>query len=170
DNFVAWPDFYSLRASAEFSMTALPVPMADGSGPGSAYLGGAVNSITALNKNAADRVETLLQVMNWMAAPFGTAEYLFRKYGEPGMHYTREGTDPVQTDKGKSEVQLGMRYLTDAPMPTYQAGMPDQAQRLHDVQTTIVPSAIADPVAGLYSETSSRKGGQIGQDLSSIVN
>lgn len=170
DSFSAWPGFYQLRAGEGFQLQAFTVPKADGSGPGSSWIGSATNSITALNKNSADRAETLLKVLNWMAAPFGTQEYIFRKYGVEGVDHTLEGTDPILTDKGKSEVQLGLLYLTDAPWPIYLPGMPDEAQAQHDAQMAVVPSGVKNPVMGLYSETNAQKGGQIGQDVGSTQN
>lgn len=170
DSFSAWPGFYQLRASGDFSLAAFTVPMADGSGPGASWIGSATNSVTAFNKNAGDRVETLLKVMNWMAAPFGTQEYIFRKYGVEGEDHTLEGTDPILTDKGKSEVQLGLLYLTDSPWPIYLPGMPDEAQAQHDAQMAVVPDGVKNPVMGLYSETDAQKGGQINQDIGSITN
>lgn len=170
DSFSAWPGFYQLRAKDGFSLAAFTVPMADGSGPGASWIGNATNSITAFNINSADRVETLLKVMNWMAAPFGTEEYIFRKYGIPEVDHTLEGTDPILTDVGKSEVQLGLLYLTDSPWPIYLPGMPDEAQKQYDAQMATVPQGVKNPVMGLYSETNAQKGGQIGKDIGDTTN
>src|SRR5699024_8996750 len=145
--FSAWPGYYELRSGGreDFSLAAYGPPLAEGGGRASAWLGNPTNSITALNADASDRVETLLSVLNWMAAPFGTTEYLFRKYGTDNDHHTLDGTDPILTDKGRSELQLGLLYLTDAPWPIYQPGMPDVTQDQYDAQMSIVPSALPDP-------------------------
>ena len=170
--FSAWTGYYELRSGGrdDFSVTAYGPPQAQGGGAASAWLGNPTNSITALNKNAADRVRTLLQVMNWMATPFGTAEYLFRKYGTRGVQHVLDGTDPILTDQGRSELQLGLLYLTDAPWPIYQPGLPDVTQDQYDAQTAIVSSALADPTTGLYSEADSRHGGQINGALRVVEN
>jgi putative aldouronate transport system substrate-binding protein len=50
----------------------------------------------------------------------------------------------------------------------FQAGDPDVAQAEHDAQAAVVPTAVANPVQGLFSDTASRKGGQIGERLASV--
>lgn len=168
--FSAWPGYYELRSGGreDFSVIAYGPPLAEGGGPAAAWLGNPTNSITALNIEAEDRAETLLSVLNWMAAPFGTEEYLFRKYGLRDVHHTLDGTDPILTDKGRSEVQLGLLYLTDAPWPVYQPGMPEVTQTQYDQQMAVVPHALPNPTLGLYSETDSRKGGQIGKAIGDV--
>ncbi len=54
---------------------------------------------TAISKKSEARVETLLAYLNFLAAPFGTQEYLFRKFGLPGIHHTVVDGNPVLTDK-----------------------------------------------------------------------
>lgn len=170
DTLSAWPNYYLLRAKGDFHIMAYGPPKADGSGAGSAWLGSPTNSITAINVQAKDRVTTLLKVLNWLAAPFGTQEYLFRKFGVKGTDYTLQGTDPILTDKGKSEVQLGLLYLADAPWPIYQPGRKSVTQDDHTAQQKIVPHGIKNPAMGLYSETQSRKGGQLAKAITGLEN
>ena len=56
-----------------------------------------------------ERVEEILRVLNWVAAPLGTKEWELREYGVEGKHFTR-GPDgsPVPTDLGRKE--LGSQY------------------------------------------------------------
>ena len=103
----------------------------------------------------------LLRVLNWMAAPFGTEEYLFRKFGLPGRHYTLKGTDPVLTEAGGSEVCLGefpIQYLADGGYPVYFPGHPEAVDVAYNHLKAILPTAILQPTYGLYSPTQSTKG------------
>lgn len=170
--FSAWPGYYQLRSAGQesFSLTAYGPPKFEGGGPASAWLGPPTNSITALNKDAGDRVETLLSFLNYLAAPFGTEEYLFVKYGLPDVHHTLDGADPILTDTGRSELQMGLLYLADAPWPIYQPGLPDETQKQYDAQMAIVPDAVPNPTLGLYSETDSRRGGQLASDINNLQN
>lgn len=171
DSFSAWSNYFQLYAgSGDFSLTAMPPPQADGGGQASAWLGNPTNSITAINKNAEDRVETLLKFLNYLASPFGTEEYKYIKYGNEGVHHTLEGSDPILTTKGQSEVQMGLLYMTDAPWPIYQPGMPDGTQAQYDAQMSIVPNAIRNPAMGLYSETSARQGSQLSSTMGNLQN
>jgi len=96
-----------------------------------------------------------------MAAPFGTEEYLFRKFGLPGRHYTLTGTDPKLTEAGGSEVCLGefpIQYLADGGYPVYFPGHPEAVDVAYNHLKAILPTAILPPTYGLYSPTQSTKG------------
>ncbi|MDX3100922.1 extracellular solute-binding protein [Nonomuraea angiospora] len=162
DSFSAWHAFYNFPHPDSFRLATWAPPLAEGGGEAPVWLGGPTVNITAININAADRVEALLDVLNYLAAPFGTSEYLFRNYGVKGVHHTLDGTDPVLTDKGRTETPLGLEYIANAPWMTYQPGSPDVTKDQFDAQNALVPRAVADPTIGLYSETNVRKGSQIG--------
>ena len=52
-------------------------------------LGSGFFSITLLKKqDDQEKLKTILRVLNWLAAPFGTEEYLYRLYGEEGVDHT----------------------------------------------------------------------------------
>lgn len=174
DTFSAWPQFFREQTSGEdFAMAVVRTPDYDGTeGMACAWLGNPTYGFSSLRKDAEDRVEALLGVLNYLAAPFGTQEYLFRVYGVEGVHYTLDGSDPVLTDRGTSETPLGFRYLTDAPWPIYVPGNRESTQAWYDGQKMAVAYGSADPVLGLYSETSSQLGGSIGgriDDLTSDI-
>jgi putative aldouronate transport system substrate-binding protein len=110
-------------------------------------------------------VEALLDVINYLAAPFGSEEHLFRTYGIEGVHHELDGTDPVLTEKGSTEIQLGLKYIVEGPWVNFQAGDPAVAQAEHDAQAAVVPIAVRNPVQGLFSDTASRRGSQLGEKL-----
>lgn len=162
DTFSAWHAFYNYPHPDTFRLTTWAPPVAEGGGTAPVWLGAPTINITSINLASADRVEALLSVLNYLAAPFGTSEYLFKNYGVKGVHHTLQGTDPVLTDKGRSEIALGLEYVANAPWMTYQPGSPDVTKAQFDAQDALVPKAVADPTIGLYSETNVRKGNQIG--------
>ncbi|MGW8567067.1 extracellular solute-binding protein [Isoptericola sp. NPDC055881] len=168
DTFSAWPDFSNYPLGEGFELAVVPPPLAAGGGTAGIHLGAPVQNVTSISAKSADRVEALLDVINYLAAPFGTEEHLFKTYGIEGVHYELDGTDPVPTEKGRTEVQLGLKYVVEGPWVNFQAGDPDVAQAEHDAQTAVVPTAVKNPVQGLFSETDSRKGGQIGERLGSV--
>lgn len=172
DTFSAWPQFHQAQTSGEtFAMKAMRTPGFDGDPEmANAWLANPTYGISAIRQDVADRAETFLQVLNYLAAPFGTAEYLFRIYGVEGVHYTMDGSDPVPNDRGSSETALGFRYLTDAPWPIYVPGNRDSTQNWYDGQRTAVDYGVRDPTLGLYSETKTRVGGSIDGRLSDLTN
>ena len=169
DSFVAWNQFYADNTAGDaFAVNMLDVPGFDG-GEGTPWLGLALNNITAFNKDNEHSTETLLKLANWMSASFGTEEYLFRKYGLPGSHYTMQGSDPVPSRNGVTETGIGLQYFGDAPMALYLAGKPDVVRKQYAIQQKITPRLVKDASYGLYSDTKDRRSGQIDGVLNDLA-
>jgi putative aldouronate transport system substrate-binding protein len=168
DTFSAWPDFSNYPIDDQFRLSVVQPPLADGGGTAGIHLGAPIQNITAISSKSADRAEALLDVLNYLAAPFGSEEHLFRTYGIEGVHHELDGTDPVLTEKGSTEIQLGLKYIVEGPWVNFQAGDPDVAQAEHDAQSAVVPTAVRNPVQGLFSDTASRRGSQLGEKLASV--
>ncbi|MEU4195672.1 extracellular solute-binding protein [Kribbella sp. NPDC026611] len=160
DTYSSIQSFYRRSVSPGFAIS-LPV-VRDGDGKvGRFLLGSPNNSIAAIRPGSPERTKLMLRILNWMAAPFGTEEYLFRKFGLLGRHYTLKGTDPVLTETGGSEVCLGefpIQYLADGGYPVYFPGHPEGVDVAYNHLKTILPTAILPPTYGLYSPTQSTKG------------
>jgi putative aldouronate transport system substrate-binding protein len=165
DTFSAWPDFSNYPIDDQFRLSVVQPPLAAGGGIAGIHLGAPIQNITAISSRSADRVEALLDVINYLAAPFGSEEHLFRTYGIEGVHHELDGTDPVLTEKGSTEIQLGLKYVVEGPWVNFQAGDPDVAQAEHDAQAAVVPIAVRNPVQGLFSDTASRRGSQLNEKL-----
>lgn len=162
DTLSAWPGFPELAAGQEeFSMTTYGPPKFDGSGQSAAWLGNPTFSITAINVKAGDRAETLLKVMNYFASPYGTEEQRFLRGGTEGVHHTITDGKLVLTDLGIAETRMGLQYIAEAPTV-----LKDRAQ--FDAQMAVIPTAVPNPAVSLYSETDSRKGGQLFVDLENL--
>ncbi|HEY9291673.1 MAG TPA: extracellular solute-binding protein [Microlunatus sp.] len=168
DTFSGWPTYLqTMDQQAEIAIIAPPAH--DGSGVGKTWLGGPTISVTAISQKAESRVETLLAYLNYLAAPFGTQEYLFRKYGIEGVDYKKTDGNPVLTDKGFSETQLGLQYQSDGPWTIFLPERDGSSENCFNAMKEICPQALENPVAGMYSETDNRKGGQINGDLDDLT-
>lgn len=168
DSYSAWPAYLSLGKAEGFALSAIDMVGFDG-GRGAMWRRSPTHSIVALNKESADRTETLLSIMNWLAAPFGTEEYLFRKFGVEGVHYTLDGSDPSPDSETQGELYMGQQYIADAPTVLYHPGSEDGIRREHEHMLGVVPESVPDPTEGMYSETDTRKGGQINKAVSAVV-
>lgn len=167
DSFLAWFSLYVQHAAVPgFSISALPVPGFDG-GAGTQYVPNPNFGITAINA-ASDRVETLLEIANWMAAPFGTEEYLFSHFGIEGVHYDLDGTDPIARGDRSGELNIGNIYMSDAPRVLYSAGRAETVEDAHAHQLAVTEKSQQDATLGLYSETATRRFGSLQGTLSSI--
>jgi putative aldouronate transport system substrate-binding protein len=155
DGYAAWDlmaDTYGVDVGG------MPVPGYDGAQGGKPVQreGAAIFALTAFKKADDDRVKQLLRLCDWLATPLGTSEYMFRKFGVEGIHYTWKADKPEKTSAGKTQVSLPLEYVSDAP---HVLG-PSNEQRVRTqraYQEKIVPNLLANPGAGLYSATSISK-------------
>lgn len=157
DGYAAWD---TLVNTYKVEIGATAAPKADGGGVAGHRAGATSFAITAIKKTDKARVEQLLRICDWLAAPLGTSEYMFRKFGVEGTHYTMADGKPVLTDKGKVEVKLPLEYVVDAP---HVLGPGDRArvdaQRAY--QEKVVPTIRRNPTDGLYSATATDRAGEM---------
>jgi putative aldouronate transport system substrate-binding protein len=164
DRYTAWPQYYADNvAGPTFDIGGLRPPKYDGGGFAATWQAAPTNNFTALKKASDDRIRYLLKVANWLAAPFGTEEWLFRRFGLDGTHYTMKSGGPAQTQAGITQTVLGIRYIVDAPDVIFIPGNADATRKSYEYQKSIIPTAVHDPQTGVFSDTWSRKQGQLGQ-------
>jgi len=171
DTYSSIQSFYRRSTVKSFAIS-LPVVRDDAGKIGRFLLGAPNNSIAAIKPSSPERTRMLLRVLNWFAAPFGTEEYLFRKFGLAGRHYTLKGTDPVLTEAGQSEVCLGefpIQYLADGGYPVYFPGHPEAVDVAYNNLKSVLPTAILSPTYGLYSPTQSTKGKVLDTRLDAVT-
>ncbi len=168
DSFLAWFSLYVQHAAVPgFTIGSLPVVGFDG-GAGTQLVPDPNFGITAISAASADRVETLLEVANWMAAPFGTEEYLFSHFGIEGVHYDLDGTDPIARGDRAGELNVGNIYMCDAARVLYSAGRGDVVEAAHEHQLAVTEKSQTDATLGLYSETATRRFGSLQGTLASV--
>lgn len=166
--FSGWPGFLqSMEDTAELAV--IKAPAHDGSGPGRPWLGAPTFSVTAVGKKAEDRVETMLAYLNYLATPFGTSEYKFRRFGIEGVDHQTVDGNPVLTDKGFSETQLSLGYQADAPWAIFLPDRAGSSEACFEAMKKICPDTLQNPVEGLYSETDNRKGTQLGGAIGDVT-
>lgn len=156
DSFSAWSQYWS-DAPKGFDIDVCQIPAFDGNGKGHMWMSFPSFGRSAINKKAGDRVETLLKVANYLAAPFGTKEYLDVKYGKEGSDYTLKGSDPVPTQTGGANSQLGVKYIADARIANYLPGHEDSARKLDASIRKLVPDAYRNDAVYLPSKTVEKK-------------
>ncbi|HKT00169.1 MAG TPA: hypothetical protein VJT31_11615, partial [Rugosimonospora sp.] len=168
DNFPAWWQFYTQNiAGPGFKVGAIvPTGYDSGSKPVT-WQGNPGFSYTAFKKAGEARIRALLKVCDWLAAPFGTAEYLLKNYGVEGVDWARNAAgDAALTTKGKGEVGgLGAQYIVSAPYVLYYPGQAQATKDLYAFQMKFIPMSVQDPTLGLDSKTYARVGGSLNAKL-----
>ncbi|GGM69900.1 extracellular solute-binding protein [Dactylosporangium sucinum] len=162
DRYTAWPQYYAENvAGLSFKISGMRPPKYDGGGwaPTWQSSAGATNNFTVFKKADKGRVRELLTLCNYLAAPFGTAEFLFRRYGVAGTHYTMQNGGPVYTQAGVTQTALGVRYIVDAPDAIFIPGNPDATKTSYEYQKAVIGTSVPDPVIAnaLFSDEWSRK-------------
>ena len=167
DSFIAWFSLYIANSGVEgLDIQAMGIPGMEGD-QGTQNLPKPNAGFTAFSAEVGDRLPTLLRVADWLAAPFGTQEYLLNKYGLVDRHYTLDGSDPVPTDLA-TEVNIGSLYYSDAARVIYSPGRPEAVQDSWEHQNAVNTKSVSDPTYGLHSETGSRNLGSLMGDLRAV--
>lgn len=154
--YQGWPRYHLQHTgNTPFDFDGLPIPGFDG-GDGVLHLAAPTWAIAGIAKGNEARVETLLKVWNYLAAPFGSAEQPTVLYGRQGVDYTLQGSDPVQTEQGKKNAML-LTTIVCAPQAAYYPNNPDVAEKCFAHMKKVAPIAIDNPVRYAYSDTQSAK-------------
>lgn len=127
--------------------------------------GSVMQAMTVIKKSDPDRVKELLRTLDWLAAPFGSTEYLTRKFGIEGETYVRQGSDPILNSRGQNLKLVPFGYISDAPLVIYDPGQQRIAEARFAYQEKALAMTQPDPTIGLYSETEATKTAQIGKAL-----
>jgi len=173
DGYAGWNQYIlDNQANSDFELGLMPQYARTGGELAHWWFGSGFFSINSFKKtDDPERIKLLLRVCNYLAAPFGTEEYLFRLYGKEGREHTVDKNgSPVYTKPGVTNTAVPIRYLADAPPVVFQPGRPKDADLQHAYQELEIPTAIADPTRGLYSNTNATKNATISTAFNDGVN
>ncbi len=159
---VAWQDLLQRGPKLKPAVTALPVtpfPAHDGGKPVH-YLRPGYIAMNMLKKAPADRIKEVLNVMNWIAAPFGSAEDLLLTVGVKDIDYTLDANGAATpTAKSNADANLvNWKYHVQHPQVAFATGVPSYAKLATDFEKIVVPMGVNDPTWGLSSATNDSKG------------
>lgn len=171
--YTNWALYVTANAptNPDFKMGGLVPAKWDGGGQAAHWIGNGMYTFTAIKKASKSRVEELLRVLDWFAAPFGSEEYTFRRYGVPGRDYEMSGGEPAVTDTGTNEVQnMNIGYVATCPLPLYVPGQPAATKGEYEFLSTLMKVTVADPRLGLFSGTELTKGATIAANIVGLQN
>jgi putative aldouronate transport system substrate-binding protein len=139
-------------------------PFAFDGGMGANMLGPGNFGFTAIKKGSPERVQELLRIIDYFAAPFGSQEYVLVRYGTADIDYKLDPNGvPVQTDQGKTDLNVSWMYICASPPVLFSAVQPDFARWAHDEEQALLAAGVADPSIGLYSDTDQAHGVTLNQ-------
>ena len=122
---------------------------------------------TALKKSTPEREKELLRIMNWLAAPFGSAEDQLLTFGLKDVDYTLDDKgNPTLTPQGNNDANyVPWKYTAQHPFVFFSPDLPDYASVMAETEKMMIPSAVSDPTFGLVSVTNFAKGFTLSQTL-----
>ena len=165
--YAMWPNSFiafsfawdaALSADPNFKPRALTPFSADGKVKPAYHSGTGSNGRTVLKKASAARIQELLGVLNFFAAPFGSQEQELLNFGVTGVDFTLDANgNPKETRQGGLDVNVPWSQLATGPAVLYDAGSKEFAQVAHDAEAAHYALAVPNPVDGLYSKTHAEK-------------
>lgn len=161
--FSGWAQFG--QDYPKWNMGAVSLPKWEGGGTAVKYMGPAgYGAYVGIRKQESDeRLQEVLRVLDYIASPFGTQEFLNVNYGVEGEHYKFEGADPVPTEKAAGQRVRPIQYAgSQLYSQLYMAGQADVVKDQHKFLSDVMPGGVQDAAYGLYSETSVTKGATAG--------
>jgi putative aldouronate transport system substrate-binding protein len=152
----AWQGMQAEEAKVTPGFNMQPVPIFSATG-GDPLVWGSDRPIffTFIKKGLGKaRVEELLRVANWIAAPFGTKEWELREYGKEGTHFTRDAAGvPVATEIAQKEIAFQYGFLIGrTPAIVSKPETPNFVQDLLGYSNAMVKYLEPDPWSGIKLE------------------
>jgi putative aldouronate transport system substrate-binding protein len=118
-----------------------------------------------------ERIKEMLRILNWLAAPMGSAEYLLMNFGVKDVHWTPdEKGNPILNDRGRADSLVPWRYITQAPVALYNPKDPNYAQIMQDAEKAMFPHVSFNPTDGFYSEAYQSRNSALERDLYEKIN
>jgi putative aldouronate transport system substrate-binding protein len=159
----------NLPDNPDFRLGGIVPAKWDGGGQAAHWTGNGMYTFTALKKTTKARAEELLRVLDWFAAPFGSEEFTFRRYGILGHDYTMVDGAPTTNDTGANEVQhLNASYVAQCPLLLYIPGHEDATKDEYNFLSKLMKVTVDDPTIGLFSDTELTKGSTIKKAMQSL--
>ncbi len=116
----------------------------------------------SVGKNDA-RVRELLRILDYLAAPFGSEEYIFLHYGIKDVDYSVNAQGaPQVSKKGISEIG-DLIYLMSGLPVIYIPQAPEVAVTAQNLDYSVIKLGIDDPTWPLYSPTNVAKASELNQ-------
>ncbi|MGO2540634.1 MAG: extracellular solute-binding protein [Specibacter sp.] len=148
-----------LPTNPRYDMQPMDFFAPDGGDP-TLYRGAPASIFSFIKKNSDKaKIEEILGLANFMAAPFGTEEYQLINYGVEGVHYDRDEQNiPQATDKGRAEVTSTYAFLVSPPIVNAMVQYPGYVQSASDWEARQAPFVVEEEFFGLQIEEPSKFG------------
>jgi putative aldouronate transport system substrate-binding protein len=147
-----------------------PFPAADGGKP-TYWASTGILGYSLIKQAPPERIKEMLRILNWLASPMGSQEYLLMNYGLKDVHWTPdEKGNPILNGRGKGDALVPWRYITQGPVALYYTKDPQYGSIMQDAEKAMFPFISSNAVDGYYSPTSQSKSAGLLLDMSGKIN
>jgi putative aldouronate transport system substrate-binding protein len=118
------------------------------------------------------RIRELLDLMNWLSAPFGTVEFMQKNYGTEGTDYEVEDGNYVPIGDADAEVPglvSALNIMSSGEGVIYNSVASD-SEYIYGKEQELLELMMRRPTNGLYSDTNSDKGTELSARLGDVRN
>jgi len=166
---VNWSSLWTATQAAKPVVNFLPLglfPGHTGQKPGH-FLGPGFIVTNGMKKGSPERIQEILRIVDWLAAPFGSAEDLLLTYGIKDVEYTLDANGhPVQNKGAAADTQaVPWQYIVQHPQVMFFPNYPDYAKLEYEAEHMLIPVGIEDPTWGYFSSANSTQGPSISQTV-----
>lgn len=123
---------------------------------------------TAFKQADEGKITELLELINWLSAPFGTTEWVDKNYGTQGKDWTRDTSgDLVQNKQAQADSQglvSALVIMSNCESVIYHSGYPQDTKKQYEVEQELLKIAMWNPTSGTYSDTNAKTGAKILQE------
>jgi len=162
DPINGWQDGWrqALQSPQPFDVRMIPPFPAHAGGKPQHFVTGGHLWATAIKKSTPERTKELLRILNWLAAPFGSAEDQLLTFGLQGTDYTLDAAgNPKLTTQGNVDANyVPWKYVVQHPFVFFTPDLDGYAKTMVDAEHALLPVAVSDPTFGQVSATNFSKG------------
>lgn len=118
------------------------------------------------------RIRELLDLINWLSAPFGTTEYMQKQFGTEGEDYELKDGNYVLTKSGETNIpglRSALEIMTSGEGVIYNP-IPSDSEYIYEKEKELLELSMRRPTNGLYSDTNSSKGTELSTRLNDVRN
>jgi putative aldouronate transport system substrate-binding protein len=170
DPINGWQDAWrqALQSPQPFDVHMIPPFAAHDGGKAQHSVTGGHLWATAFKKGTPDRIKEMLRIMNWLAAPFGSAEDQLLTFGVSGVDYTLDTKgNPALTQQGNADANyVPWKYTTQHPFVFFTPDIPGYAQTMNEAEKALIPVMVSNPTFGQVSATNFTRGFNLAQTMS----
>jgi len=160
-------------ASAPYPCGVVKMPKWEGGGIAPKHLGapGYYAPVGLKKIDDEKRIDELLRMLDYIASPFGTEEYLKVNYGVRDRQYKLVDKQVVpDTEKVTAETVSGLVYAGGTSgANVYSPGKPEATKVVHGYMAEMIPGGVRNPSYGRFSDTNVSKGATANRKLNDLM-